>query len=381
MDNLPSASLANAEEDIDVEEGDIGTEKGQEKMELDMQLRRAGNWSWTRDVPFDRSIKREIVITSWEELDWVRRIPGLHPVYGEGLKATDVESAKRLFSRSLISYMHPSTPNTKDIATRWQYIMSEDTDETSPTMNEETRLAYRAGMERFDRWMTAVKDLWARHKRGEVPSFYAILNQTVVYFWREGAGNDVGSVPKGAQFHGMLLHGTPGTRAQLTSYVVNFSRCFESEYADAPVRVQGKFEAQKLINFVIAQGPILSGQDDVPLLLSDYPFANGAGMMPSVSPSSEMQEVRQGEDGEQEGGDPVNVLSLIGYMTSRQVQGVCEAMRILQDGVKWKVSFVTDMRSERINLDSEGEMERRYLAKVKRLDERPEYNIFAINTE
>lgn len=242
-------------------------------------------------LPRDESLRESLIINSSYPLNWtlsrsadaecfaVSRISaggephptqelcnlldtGTEPIRDNN-EMVDME-AMREFCTALLQYRHPSTALSPIELKHW----SRDIEQHGS----------RAHL-RVSRWQEAFRALFYAYRHGYVGHFYIRLSTTVARFgrttaslpYRTESGNSLSGTCRVT-----FSRATAGLRELLATYGVGFqTQDGETGDPEPCVVVEGDRETHALYNLITAAGPTLADANDVPELISDWPFRWG----------------------------------------------------------------------------------------------------------
>lgn len=335
-------------------------------------------------IPIDLSLKTRLRIVSHASLHWARtrsqgeeyyalqnissgalQIPEMLQPPSSAPLGSDAASpgptpserlteAKRLFYRSLLHFRFPYAPLPSVISTRWQAVFSPH------PANSRAEIALGdikpAAIKRLSLWQSSLQSLYFGYKYSLIDHFYVILSTTTILFTRGMPDMPVSQPTESEDLHNFsssssdvtlracFSKASPGLRALLSEYTVDFNLILSDSERDPCVVVEGTANIHALYNFICSVGPKLSNATDVPILVCDAPFRGGTPMSLDVSNSKEAFIASTSSS------HTLSrfTLKISGYCTPRQMRGICEALTVTQQK-DFTVYMDTDPSGDQLN--------------------------------
>ncbi len=280
-------------------------------------------------------------------------------------KDDEVEvEAVREFCAGLLHYRHPSAPLSEIESKRW------NGDLENPRSRAKARVS---------RWQAAFRALFYAYRHGYVGHFYIRLSTTVARFGRtkppgpyrvEGGGSLSGTCRV------TFSRATAGLRELLAKYGVSFqTQDGETGDPEPCVVVEGDRETHALYNLITAAGPTLADANDVPELISDWPFRWGT--LVSATPKN-ARKVVTGKN------TPIRYsVEIDGTLTPTQVGRLYTALCVSQ-GRRFEIHLKTEKFALRLNVcaaDTDSALGANVVSRIRCGEPNGKLSVFTIPAE
>lgn len=279
--------------------------------------------------------------------------PSLAPAPQPTVPDQRMSDALALFNRRLINFRFPSNVISTTLASAWHNIFV-----AGKPVSRDEQLNNRLRAEAYHRltlWQTAFQSIFFGFKGGNIDHFYVIIQGCFVLFHRNPGDKRTPIA--------VLSPASAGMRSLLSDFTVQFSinRVDPGAAAgidDVYVKVKGEFNVHTLYNFILGVGHKVTGSTDVPTLICDRPFIGGTALVASVdcarmarTDANALGDVTAGAASAQ------HSVQIRGYLTPRQLDGICQALAVTQSSnyraVVETVRFSTGLNNLFVGLDRE----------------------------
>lgn len=255
-----------------------------------------------------------------------------------------MSDAHALFNRRLINFRFPSNVISTTLASAWHNIFV-----AGKPVSRDEQMNNRLRAEAYHRltlWQTAFQSIFFGFKGRNIDHFYVIIQGSVVLFHRN---SDDQRTPIA-----LLSPASAGVRSLLSDFTVQFSISRVDAGAaagtdDVYVKVKGEFNVHTLYNFILGVGHKVSGSTDVPTLICDRPFIGGTALVASVD-CARMARTDANALGDiaVRTAPAQHSVQIRGYLTPRQLDGICQALAVTQSS-NYKAVVETDRFSTGLN--------------------------------
>lgn len=330
-------------------------------------------------LPRDASLKRSVDVTSTRPLRWalsraqsaecaavarvsagvglpappraLRRLLNDTPPAPADDSTGIATPALQEFCGALLHYRYPGDMVAADVAKRWGDLVGDAPTTRSPPVSPE---ALKTATKRVERWQDALRSLFYAYRHGHVGYFYLRLSTTVALFERvrDGAGSCDASgylmlgsrdEASGDRLRVSFSRATTGLREMMSEYGVHYeTKDGQTKDPEPCLIVDGDKDVHALFNFVIAMGPRLSKANDVPLLISDWPF-RWATLFTATPQNARRTTVAVGA------GTYRYSIEIVGLFTPLQIARLYAALLVAQHR-EFTIHMKTEEHSSRLNV-------------------------------